>query len=450
MPFDQQAFNEHIARVQASWDAILTDHDFDAAVVPAGRPSVYFEDDQSPPFHPNPHFARFVPESNCAQSVLVLRPGQSPKLLFYSPEDFWHAPPQVPDWAPGAFDLQTFGNLESLTDALTKSVSDASRVALVGPSEPLGNVLPSAEVNPVALVNALHYDRAAKTPFELDRMREASARGVAGHVAAREAFFGGGSEFDIHLAYLRASEQTETELPYQNIIALNEHAGLLHYQHYERKRPADTRSFLIDAGAQSHGYHSDITRTYSIDPDDDFAQLIEALDVEQRALIDTIELDMPYVDLHTDMHQRIADLLVRFDFLRCSAEAAFEQRITDAFFPHGLGHLLGLQTHDVGGHFANAQGDPAPPPARFPSLRLTRTIEPGHVFTIEPGIYFIPMLLDGIEAQDDVNWQRVEEFLPCGGIRIEDNVAVHDRVEKHDEVENLTRPCFEQNPGAAS
>ena len=268
-------------------------------------------------------------------------------------------------------------------------------------------------------------------------MRAATAAGVAGHIAAKDAFLSGGSEFEIQLAFLAGSSQVTSELPYPSIVALGEHAGILHYQHYDRTRPDGTRSFLIDAGARADGFHSDITRTYSASPGDIFDELIDALDEKQQAMVAEVRPGMTYVDLHVKMHHEIAELLVRFGLVRCSAEAAFELKITDAFFPHGLGHLLGLQTHDVGGQFGAPDGTVTEPPERFPSLRLTRSIEPRQVFTVEPGLYFIPMLLDAIEERDAVNWKEVEPLLACGGIRIEDNVVV-----TSDGALNLTRPAF--------
>jgi Xaa-Pro dipeptidase len=131
---------------------------------------------------------------------------------------------------------------------------------------------------------------------------------------------------------------------------------------------------------------------------------------------------------------------VDFGFVTCSAAEAFDEGITRAFLPHGLGHLVGLQTHDVAGHQVSPDGALAPPPPIYPALRLTRTLEPGFVFTVEPGLYFIPMLLRALRAASPgrhVDWTRVERFLPCGGIRIEDNVLV--TAEGH---QNYTRAAF--------
>jgi Xaa-Pro dipeptidase len=101
--------------------------------------------------------------------------------------------------------------------------------------------------------------------------------------------------------------------------------------------------------------------------------------------------------------------------------------LTRPFYPHGLGHFLGIQVHDVSGRQAAPEGGIKPPPAEHPYLRTTRTIETGQVFTIEPGIYFIPMLLRDLKASahaNDVDWTLVDALTPMGGIRIEDNLLV--------------------------
>ena len=438
---DHSEYAEHVGTIAAQWERALAATGADAAVVPAGIAQMYFQDDQAPTFHPNPHFARFYPDDHCEHSVLLVRPGNRPRLYFHRPSSYWYQPPTLPDWADAAFDVETHDDEEKLMKSLVAGLTAYRRAALVGPAESCDLNLPLEAVNPKALVNRLQFARGRKTAFEVARLREATEVGVRGHIAARDTFREGGSEFDIHMAYLAASRQQESKLPYPNIIALNEHAGVLHYQHYDRAPPDPVRSFLIDAGGRSGGYHSDITRTYSAEPGDEFDDLVAALDAKQRDTVAQVKPGRPFVDLQVRMHREVADLLVSFDILRCSVESAYDRSITDLFFPHGLGHLLGLQTHDVGGHFANESGDLAEPPRRFPKLRFTRAVEPGYVFTVEPGIYFIPSLLKNLAESDagrDVNWPKVEALTPCGGIRIEDNVLV-----TPDGVENLTRPVFE-------
>ena len=275
MSFEKSEFAAHLASIADHWGEALAENRYDAAVVPAGVSAMYYQDDQAPPFHPNPHFARFYPDDNCEGSVLLVRPGANPKLYFAQPGGYWHMSPSLPDWSD-VLDVETHDNDDALLRSLVKDLAHYSRVALVGPDETFSTNLPLASVNPERLVSQLVFARAAKTPFEVARMREATAIGVRGHLAARDAFHSGGSEFDIHMAYLAASGQEESKLPYPNIIAQNEHAGILHYQHYDRAPPPRRHSFLIDAGGRSAGYHADITRTYSANPGDDFDALIAA------------------------------------------------------------------------------------------------------------------------------------------------------------------------------
>ena len=270
-------------------------------------------------------------------------------------------------------------------------------------------------------------------------MREASRIGVRAHRAAERAFRAGSSEFGIHLAYCQAAGQDANDLPYGNIVCLNEHAAVLHYTDRDRIPPTQARSFLIDAGASFGGYASDITRTYSAQADE-FAALIEAVDAAQLKMCDAVRAGTDYRQLHLDAHLALAGILKDFGVITVSPEAAVQTGVSRAFFPHGIGHGIGLQVHDVAGFAESDHGGTIPKPDGHPYLRLTRVLEPGMVVTIEPGLYFIDMLLDEIKQKglaDAVDWARVDAFKPCGGIRIEDDVVCTEGVPL-----NLTREAF--------
>jgi Xaa-Pro dipeptidase len=118
-----------------------------------------------------------------------------------------------------------------------------------------------------------------------------------------------------------------------------------------------------------------------------------------------------------------------------------ESGVTSVFFPHGIGHLLGLQVHDVGGVMGEPLGGhERERPKGHPYLRLTRMLEPGVVVTVEPGIYLIDSLLAAARADErraHIDWAVVEELKPYGGVRIEDNVAA-----TATKPENITRDAF--------
>ena len=420
------SYAEHINTIQQRWEAALAANRFDAALIAAGARQNYFLDDQAPPFRANPHFSQWLDGAACENALLLIRPGHKPKLFFHQQRDYWHQPPSLPD-VEGAIDTEVFESLDALVDGACRAMERENRAALISDTSGRPTNLPVVDINPQQLLNNVHYARAYKTRFEIDCMKRATQIGVRGHLAARDAYRNGASEYAIHQAYLLASQQNESELPYSNIVAQNEHAGVLHYQHHDREPPARRSSFLIDAGGKFHGYASDITRTYSADETDDFAALVAALDARQQQLIASIRPGLNYLALHESMHRAIGELLAEFDLVDCSGAEAFETGITDAFIPHGLGHLIGLQTHDVAGHMVSPDGGMRAPPQRYGALRLTRDIAVDQVFTIEPGLYFIPMLLDELRAKPAgkrVKWRRVEHYLRFGGIRIEDNVVV--------------------------
>ena len=121
-------------------------------------------------------------------------------------------------------------------------------------------------------------------------------------------------------------------------------------------------------------------------------------------------------------------------------EEQLEKKVPHHFFPHGLGHLLGLQVHDVAGKQTTALGTQLPAPDDSPFLRMTRTLDENMVLTIEPGLYFIPTLIDKMKATvrgHGCDIRKINEFIPYGGIRVEDNIVVG--VEG---VRNLTEEAF--------
>jgi Xaa-Pro dipeptidase len=323
--------------------------------------------------------------------------------------------------------------------ARTLLPEDLSRAAFIGEPFPELDSWGVGAVNPAGLVTRMDFDRAAKTPYELACLREASRLGALGHIAARQAFDAGASEYDIEIAFLEACGLREQELPYNPIIALNKEAAVLHYQVLARRAPAERLSMLIDAGADFAGYASDITRTYSA-ADADFAKLVTEMDHVQQALCNSVRAGVDWRDVHLSSHRLIAELLHDSGIIKCDADEAVETGLSSVFLPHGLGHLLGLQVHDVGGLQKAPEGGSIPRPEGHPYLRLTRVLEENFVVTMEPGLYFIDQLLEQARADHrgaKIDWARIEQFRPFGGIRIEDNLAI-----TASGCENLTRDAF--------
>ena len=216
------------------WSDALTKFGFEGAWLSAGEAHFHFQDDQGPKFKPNPHLAQWVdPKYISPGSHLWIRPGKPAVLFLHTPADYWHAPAPLPQEHTGALEVQTFDNQEELIDACQKAAKETTKLAFIGEDHPHNQQL--GQANPSALLNYLFFHRARKTPYELIAMRAASEIAVAGHLAAAQSFAAGGTEFDIHMAYLAASRQAEVDLPYGNIVAINEHASTLHYQFQQRQ-----------------------------------------------------------------------------------------------------------------------------------------------------------------------------------------------------------------------
>lgn len=423
----------HLEQLQAALEKHLAATGHEQLLIGSGALHHHFLDDTRYPFRPNPWFvywASFLTQH--PDCWLLLRPGCKPHLFYYTPRDFWHLTPALPadEWAQ-AFEWTAYDDLSAVRRAL------GSACTAIISEQPLSEG--DWDLNPDGLMQAMNFDRAIKTEWEQHCLREANVLAVKGHRAAREGFESGLSEYAIHQAYLSAIDHNEPDLPYDNIVGLNEHAAVLHYQFQQRMVPKAHRTLLIDAGARYNGYAADITRTHS-PAGTLFADLIDALDEQQQALCARINATTDFVSLHEQTHRVIARLLAQFDIVHGSEKQLVEQGVTRSFYPHGLGHLLGLQVHDVGGWQQDALGTLRKPPEAHPFLRLTRPLAAGFAITVEPGLYFIPQLLAELKAQPagrEVNWSRVEELLPYGGIRIEDNLIVGEHSS-----ENLTRDGF--------
>jgi Xaa-Pro dipeptidase len=435
-------YPDHLAQLQARFDNALGACGYEAALIYSGLLLPAFRDDQSYPFRAQAWFSIWSPLTPAPDCFVFVKPGSSPKMLICSPEDFWYEAASLPtgEWTL-YFDIERVGSLAAARAALPQ---DLSRVALIGAPEAEISHWGVAALNPEKLLLALDFTRAVKTPYERSMLRLANRLGARGHVAAAAAFAAGMSEYGIHQAFLAAMERREQELPYNAIVALNDAGSVLHYQNLKREPPAAHHSLLIDAGAQWAGYASDITRTHACDDGSqsarDFAALIKSMDEAQQTLCAQVRAGVQWSDIHLAAHRAVAAVLRNAEIIECEAEEAVASGLSGLFMPHGIGHLLGLQVHDVGGWQRTATGGEIARPPGHPYLRLTRRLEVGFVVTMEPGLYFIDSLLAQARADArgaHINWRRVENLRKYGGIRIEDDLAV-----TASGCENLTRDAF--------
>lgn len=432
-------YNSHVTQLQECYEQALEQlGNSEGLLIHSGTERYYYADDQAIPFRAFGHFSHWLPVDRPDQLLLIV-PGQRPVYFQVIPHDYWYDQSIENDtWWASEFDIVALPS----RDQIGQHLKGVERLAFIGEEETFARSLgiDSERINPQKLLFRLDFLRAYKTAYELQQLRTANQTALQGHRAAAECFVNDGSEYDIHMAYLQACRIIEQDCPYTNIVALNDKAAILHYQHKRLQLPIGQKSqvLLIDAGCRINNYCSDITRTTVADnTHNSFRQLLNAMESLQGQLVEEVNPGRSYIDLHLSAMKKIAHLAVDLELIFCSVEQALNLRIPQQFMPHGVGHLLGIQVHDVGGHLADPDGERLLPPPDYPLLRNTRTIDENMVFTVEPGFYFIPQLLDPLRdatTGKHFNWQLIDELIPLGGIRIEDNVRV-----VAGGVENLTR-----------
>lgn len=412
-------YSNHMNTLMARYSEALAKAGYDQIVISAGSQVVVAEDDRTYPYTPMAFAQQWLPYDLHPDTFIVFKPGEKPRLLWPARADFWHLTPAAPEgeWV-ALWQIEAATSLNDWLPGLS------GKVAWLGPVHPQLDVQ-QVDINPTGLKAELVYSRACKTEFEIQCLQTANEKAVLGHRAAELAFLDGQSEAEIYRAYLHYSGQLESQEPYSGIIALNESAATLHYERRRFERPDEHRTLLIDAGAKVNGYASDITRTHTRG-NTLFSELARGIERLSLSLTDQAKPGVAWADIHHGALKGVAQLLHDSGLCRHNVETQLAQRIPQTFFPHGIGHLLGLQVHDVGGHQQDAEGQLAPH-ADYPFLRLTRDLQPGMVVTVEPGLYFIPMLLERM-IQDNpdhgCDLALIETLKPYGGIRYEDNVVI--------------------------
>ena len=436
-------YRKHIEQLTANYGKALAAAGFDGVVIHSGSLQLKsLVDDQYWPLRPTPHFQHWVPvcQPDCAIVYVV---GKAPLFVWTRSTSMWELAPQpeTDHFAHGIAIAEPEGT--DGVKALLPPNSNASKIAFVGDDRTIAAAwgFDSDRVNPKGLVAALDQLRVTKTDYEVECIGEANRKAAVGHRAVFNAFRSSDrSELDLHLLYLATTGQDDPETPYKNIVALGPHAAVLHHIAYDKwAMSRGLESLLLDAGASYQGYCSDITRTWVKGvgaTTSAYRGLIDGVEQMQKRLCDAIRLGASYEALHDESHIQVAGILRDVGIARGAVDEIVTKGITRAFYPHGLGHSLGLQTHDVG----CAAVKPKP---ENPYLRNTTKIAARQVFTIEPGVYFIPTLLEKLrhgEGASLIDFHLVDELAPLGGVRIEDDLAVLENAAPNTvPVRNLTR-----------
>jgi len=272
----------------------------------------------------------------------------------------------------------------------------------------------------------LNAARRPKDSAEIDILRTAIRATAAGHARAMEFVRPGVSEraiqIEMEAAMFRAGAD---EVGYASIVGSGHRSAVLH-GHPSDRILAQDEFVLIDAGAAVNGYTADVTRTLCTGTMNAQRQHIyDIVLAAELAAIDASRAGVEWHEIHRTAAHVIAQGLVDLKIFVGDAEGLADRGAVSIFFPHGVGHMLGLGVRDVGGRAPDRE------PGRTccgAAVRVDLPLERGFVMTVEPGLYFVDAIIDSPSKRatyrDDVRWDELDKWRGIGGVRIEDNILV--------------------------
>ena len=271
------------------------------------------------------------------------------------------------------------------------------------------------------------HARRAKDAVEIEVLQRAARATAAGFSALGEAIRPGVTErqlqIELEAAFFRAGAD---RTGYGTIVGAGSNAAILHFSPSNRTT-AIGDLLLVDAGAEVGRYVIDVTRTYIVggNPDAFRRDLYQIVLAAEETAIASCTVGAEWKELHLRAAIQMTEGLVQLGLFRGSAESLVEQSAHQLFFPHGLGHLVGLGVRDASGMLPGRQRDER---SMLSNLRMDLPLQENYLTTVEPGVYFIPVILNDPanreKYRDSVNWELAERYYNLGGIRIEDNVLV--------------------------
>jgi Xaa-Pro aminopeptidase len=282
------------------------------------------------------------------------------------------------------------------------------------------------------LVEAVIEQRSIKSEEEIAEIEYALEIAYQMHTTAMQMARPGIVERDIVASLEGIARSLGNGFSFQPIVSKN---GQILHNHYYDNQLKEGDLLVCDAGAQSYRYYaSDITRTIPVGGKFSSVQkdIYEIVLTAQKNAISSIKPGAKYVDVHLVASKIIAAGLIQMGIMKGNPSDAIKNGAHALFFPHGLGHMLGLDVHDMEGLGEEFVGydNKIKRSNQFglSYLRFAKQLKPGYVLTVEPGIYFIPELIDQWKAKKKlknfINYEKLDEFRNFGGIRIEDNVLV--------------------------
>lgn len=392
------------------------------------------------PFRQDSTFLYFT---GCAAPDAALLLTDSESTLFLPPPDaddpLWHGPePSMAERgrALGFERVEPLPHLairaRSLSNARTLAVADENKNRAV--SAWLGQTLRfGRDHGDEALMDAVIRMRRPKSPEEIDEMRKAAALTAKAHIAVMRACRAGASEQALTALFEGILAAGSGAPGYPTILTVR---GEILHNFNHRNTLSAGQLLLVDGGGEvASGYGVDITRTTPVDGRYTPRQrgAYDAVLAAQIEAIAQCRAGVRYREVHDTACRVLTRFLIDEGLLTCSVDAALETGAHGLFYPHGTGHLLGMDVHDLE-NFGDRPSYPTntPRPTQFGTafLRLDLPLEPGWVVTVEPGFYIVPAILQDPKLTQRfaglVDFDAAQKWHGFGGIRIEDDIAVTD------------------------
>lgn len=376
----------------------------------------------------NTHYYSYRPDSNLyyltgweePDSVFVYRPGRTPEtVMFVRKKDplreTWDGFRFGPEGAKTEFGIETVYLIDELDEKLPELLKGSDKLYYRQFKNPqMDRKIESALLNLRMLVGRTGYGllpvfdadeligeaRVMKTEADIENMKAACKLSAAAHVELMKMTKPGINERELQGAFIyNIMKRGASHEGYASIVASGPAACTLHYI-FNDQPCKDGDLLLVDAGGEYNYFTADITRSYPVNArfTDAQAEVYQGVLDIQKAIIAAVKPGLPFKDMHDMGTSMLTDLMLKLGFLKGRKDDVIKANEQKRYYPHGIGHFLGMDVHDAGMYFSRSM-EP-------------RKIQPGMVFTIEPGLYIPP--------QDPHAAPKYHGI----GVRIEDNILV--------------------------
>ncbi|EXJ67141.1 xaa-Pro dipeptidase [Cladophialophora psammophila CBS 110553] len=398
------------------------------------------DDDQAMHFRQRRYFF-YLSGCKLPDAYLTYNIPQDILTLFIPPIDpdsvIWSGLPESQEEAMAKYDVDNVLYSNEVNAALAAYGPSRAATVYAIPEQVSEHItfLPFKAVEFSCLKTAIDECRVVKDSYEVALIRKANEISTLGHIEAAKAVRTATNEQELYGAFVGTCISNGAhELAYHSICASGTSCSTLHYVRNDQPL-RDRLNILLDAGAEYGCYCADITRTFPISGTftPESQTIYNIVDEMQSSCFKMLRANMRWEDVHMNAHRVAIRGLKSAGIFVGDEEEIFNKRISVAFMPHGLGHYLGMDTHDTGGH-ANYDD----PDQMFKYLRVRGPVPAGAVITVEPGIYFCNFILDPVledpELSRYIDKSVLERYWAVGGVRIEDDVHILE-----DGYENLTK-----------